>query len=177
MANSKNNEKKKNLKNYFILILIFALGIGITLYLSKLYHVYDEYQKQTPVIRGVISEITNEELDHYLLENPTIVIYMCTSSDMLCRNFEKDFKRLIEKENLQEEIVYLNLSDVNQEEFVEKFNEKYAYRNKLTSKYPAIVLFEEGKIRSILQGSSKEKLTIKKAEQFIDINNIGEIYE
>lgn len=176
MANSKSKEKKK-LKNYFILILIFVLGIGITLYLSKLYRVYDEYQKETPVIRGVISEITNEELEHYLMENPTIVIYMCTSSDMLCRNFEKDFKKLIEKENLQEEIIYLNLSDINQDEFINSFNEKYPYRNKLTSKYPALVLFEEGKIRSILQGNSKEKLTIKKAEQFIDLNNIGEIYE
>ena len=48
---------KKKVKNYFILILIFVLGIGITLYLSRLYHVYDEYQKQTPVIRGVVSEL------------------------------------------------------------------------------------------------------------------------
>ena len=125
MAISKNKEKKKGLKNYFILILIFVLGIGVTLYLSKLYHVYDEYQKETPVIRGVLAEITSEELEHYLLENPTIVIYMCTSSDMLCRNFEKDFKKLIEKENLQEEIVYLNLSDIDQKEFIKDFNEKY----------------------------------------------------
>lgn len=168
---------KKKVKNYFILILIFVLGIGITLYLSRLYHVYDEYQKQTPVIRGVVSELTNEELEHYLLENPTTVLYMCTASDMLCRNFEKDFKKLIEKDNLQEKIVYLNLSDIDQKEFVDSFNEKYPYRNKLTSRYPAIVLFEEGKIINILQGSSKEKLTIKKAEQFIDLNNIGESNE
>ena len=168
---------KKKVKNYFILILIFVLGIGITLYLSRLYHVYDEYQKQTPVIRGVVSELTNEELEHYLLENPTTVLYMCTASDMLCRNFEKDFKKLIEKDNLQEKIVYLNLSDIDQKEFVDSFNEKYPYRNKLTSRYPAIVLFEEGKIINNLQGSSKEKLTIKKAEQFIDLNNIGESNE
>ncbi len=168
---------KKKVKNYFILILIFVLGIGITLYLSRLYHVYDEYQKQTPVIRGAVSELTNEELEHYLLENPTTVLYMCTASDMLCRNFEKDFKKLIEKDNLQEKIVYLNLSDIDQKEFVDSFNEKYPYRNKLTSRYPAIVLFEEGKIINILQGSSKEKLTIKKTEQFIDLNNIGESNE
>ena len=75
-------KQKKQMKNYFILLLIFVLGIGITLYLTRLYHVYDEYQKQTPIIRGVVSEITNEELEHYLLENPSTVIYMCTSSDM-----------------------------------------------------------------------------------------------
>ncbi len=166
--------KKKNVKNYFILVLIFVLGIGITLYLSKLYHVYDDYQKETPVIRGVISEITNEELEHYLMENPTTVLYMCTSSDTECRSFERDFKKLIEKDDLQEEIIYLNLSDVSREEFVDSFNEKYEYRNDLTTDYPAIVLFEEGKIRKILQG---KELTIKKLEQFIEANDIGEDYE
>ncbi len=170
-------KQKKQMKNYFILLLIFVLGIGITLYLTRLYHVYDEYQKQTPIIRGVVSEITNEELEHYLLENPSTVIYMCTSSDMLCRNFEKDFKKLIEKNSLQDDIVYLNLSDIDQEEFADNFNNKYPYKTKLTTKYPALVLFEEGEVRNILQGSSKEKLNVKKAEQFIDLNNIGENYE
>ena len=169
--------KKTKAKNYFILVLIFVLGVGITLYLSRLYHVYDEYQKETPVIRGVISEITSEELEHYLLENPTCVLYMCTSSDMTCRNFEKDFKKLIKKDNLQDDIVYLNLSDVKEDEFINKFNDTYKYRDKLTANYPALVLFEDGEVRSILQGKKDEKLTIKKTEQFIDLNDLGENYE
>ena len=87
MADTKAN-KKGGLKNYLILAAIFLAGIGLTFYLCNLYKVYDEYQKQTPVIRDTLSEITADELEHYILENPTIVIYMCTSSDMVCRNYE-----------------------------------------------------------------------------------------
>ena len=154
---SKKAMEKKKFKNYILLLLLFALGIGITLYLCKLYRVYDEYQKETPVIRGVISEINNEELEHFIMENPTILVYMCTSSDMICRNYEKDFKKLIEKKNLQEEFVYLNLSDIDQEEFVQSFNEKYHYKSKLAVNYPAIVMFEDGVVRNILQGSKEKK--------------------
>ena len=82
---------KKRIKNFIILGAIFLLGIGLTLYICNCYQVYDEYQKQTPVIRGTLSEITSEELDHYLMENPTTTIYMCTSSSDTCRNYEKEY--------------------------------------------------------------------------------------
>lgn len=167
--------KKVTFKKYLILALIFALGIGLTLYFCKWYKVYDEYQKQTPVIRGtLVSEITNEDLEHYILENPTSVIYMCTSQDMVCRNYEKDLKKYVEEESLQETIVYLNLTDIDQKTFVKDFNSKYNYKVKLTKSYPAIVIFEDGKIHNILQGKKDEKLTISKTKQFIEMNKIGE---
>ncbi len=169
------NEKKKGgLKSYLILAAIFLVGIGITLYLCNLYKVYDEYQKQTPVIRDTLSEITSDELEHYILENPTTVIYMCTSSEMVCRNYEKDFKKLIKSKELQDEIVYLNLSDLDQQKFIEEFNNKYNFKVKLTTYYPAIVVFEEGKITSVLQGNEEENLTVVKTKQFIEIHKIGE---
>ena len=80
------SDKKISIKNYIIVVVMFIAGMGITLYLCNWYNVYDEYQKQTPVIRGILSEITNEELEHYVMENPTTVIYMCTASNPTCRN-------------------------------------------------------------------------------------------
>lgn len=173
MAN-KEPKRKIKIKNYIILALLFIAGIGLTLYLCELYKVYDEYQKQTPVIRDTLSEIKYEDLEHYILDNPTTMIYMCTSSDMICRNYEKDFKKLIESKELQDKIIYLNLSNANKEEFVEDFNKKYQYKIKLTSKYPAIVVFEEGKISNLLQGDAEKKLTVVKTKQFIELNKIGE---
>ena len=170
----KEERKKGGLKNYLILAALFAAGIIVTLYLCELYKVYDEYQKQTPVIRDSLSEITAEDLDHYIQENPTTVIYMCTASNMTCRNFEKDFKKIIKSKYLQETIIYLKLSNLDQEKFVDDFNKKYPHRIKLTSAYPALVVFEEGKIINLLQGKQSEKLTIIKTKQFIEIHKIGE---
>lgn len=163
------------IKNYFILIVLFGGVILLLCYFSRWYQVYNDYQKETPVIRGTLLEITNLELDHYILENPTTAIYMCTSSDMRCRNFEKTFKAMLHaNENLKANLLYLNLSDVNQDEFVTSFNEKYAYKVKLTKEYPAIVLFEEGKIIGLLQEKSNQSLNVDEVRSYLKLHMVGE---
>lgn len=169
----KGKEKKVPFKNYLILAIVVLTTITITIYLCQCYYVYHDSIKEIPVIRGMLSEITTEELDHYILENPNCNIYMCTSSDEKCRSFEENFIKLIKKKNLQEDIVYLNLSNVNQEKFIKSFNDKYKYKIELTSNYPAIVMFEDAQVSNILQ-EEEETLTIMKTKQFIELNKIGE---
>ena len=171
------NSKKKIIKNYIILTVICILVVGLTLYLCECFKVYKEEQKKIPVIRGsLINEITEVELEPFLIENPSTVIYVCTASNEKCRDFEKDFKKVINKYNLEESIVYVNLSDVeDQKAFVDQFNASHPYKKgKLTTNYPALVLFEEGKVKNILQGKKTQKLKIGKVKDFIEINKIGD---
>ena len=93
---------------------------------------------------------------------------------MNCRNFEKDFIKFIKRDNLQDEIIYLNVSNLDADKFVEDFNKKYNYRSPLTKNYPALIMFENGKICGILQGKSDKKITISRTKQFIEMNKIGE---
>ena len=57
LGTSKDKEKeivkKRRIKNYAILIVLFLAAIGLTLYLCKWYNVYDEYQKQTNTGTGI----------------------------------------------------------------------------------------------------------------------------
>ena len=53
-------------------------------------------------------------------------------------------------------------------------HEKYQSKVELTAKYPALVIFENGKIVNVLQETEKEKLTISKTKQFIEFNKIGD---
>ena len=170
-------EQKRILKNYIILTFILILVVGLTIYLCECYKVYDKEQKTIPVIRGtLVSEITEVDLEPYLIENPSSVIYLCTASNEKCRSFEKDFKKIINKNNLQDTIVYLNLSNIeDQKEFVDDFNSKHeCKKGKLTTNYPAILMFDEGKLKIILQGKNGEKLKMSKVNDFIDINKLGE---
>ncbi len=171
MLNIKKN--KIPLKNYLILLLIFLITGILVIYLCNCYTVYSESKKEIPVIRNTLFEITDKELEHYILENPTTLIYMCTASDEACRTYEEGLVKLVKKSDLKDKMIYLNLSDLNQDEFVESFNEKYPYKIKLTANYPAIVAFTDGKVTNILQSKNK-KLTINKTKQFIEITNPGE---
>lgn len=170
----KEEVKKTSIKNYIILFIIFVLCIGFILYFCKIYKVYDEEQKKVPVIHGELSEIYQDDLDHLILENPTVVIYMCTSNDLVCRDFEKNFIKLLKKNDYNNEIIYLNLTDQDIDSFISNFNSIYPYKVKLTKNYPSFVLFEDGKIKSILQGNDKKKLSISKVKQFLELNEIGE---
>ena len=165
------DEKQKNyLKNYIILIAIFCCCIFLTLYFCKWYEVYQEYEREIPVIRGSLVEINPEDLEHYVADTPSTIIYLCTANDDECRNFEKDFKKFITKNDLTDEIVYLNLTNIDNSQFISEFNQKYQYKMKLNGKYPAFVVFQDGEISSVLQGSKNKKITISKVQKFIEIN-------
>ncbi len=167
-------ENKKLIKNYFILIIIFLLVVLLVWYICKWYTVYTEYEKETPVIRDTLSyEITVDEIDHFILENPDSTIYMCTAAEDKCRLFEKDFKKLIKKNNLQDKIIYLNLSNADVKTFVDDFNNKYNYKIKLTDNYPLLVEFIDGNVVGIVQGDEDKRLSITKVKQFIDLHQIG----
>ena len=160
--------------NYIILVLLFFVCIGLVLYFCTLYKVNEEEKLKIPVISGALLEIYSEDLEHYVLDNPTTVIYVCTANDDVCRTFERDFKKLLRQKEYNDQIIYLNLTDVDQESFVEEFNENYHYKIRLTTHYPAFILFEDGRVESILQGSEDKPLTITKVKQFLELYKIGE---
>jgi len=169
-----NNKEKNKLKNYLILLLLFVASMGFVLYLCELYKVNEEEQKKIPVIDGLIYEIYNDDLEHYILDNPTTVIYMCTANGDACRLFERDFKKILKKNEYNDKLVYLNLTDLDQNKFVKEFNDKYNYKIELTTNYPAFVFFEEGKVKKVLQGKKDKQLTVEKVKQFLEVNEIGE---
>lgn len=169
--------RKIPVKNYIILGVIFLVTFLLVYYIYRWYVVYSDYQNQIPVIRDYLSEVTEQEMEHYISENPTAVIYVCTAEDIECRSFEKNFKKLVEKDSLKEYITYVNLTDENKDSFIVNFNQNYPHKKKSLTKYPAIIVFEDGKISDILQADSDDKLTVTQVKQFLKSNKIGSRYE
>lgn len=165
-----NLESKTMFRNYMLLILLFVGMIVMVLYICELYKVSDEERKRVPIIEGSLQEIYNDDLEHYIMDNPTTIIYMCTANGDVCREFERDFSKLLKKKDYSNQLIYLNLTDLNQEEFVKNFNNLYNYKKQLTSYYPAFILFEDGKVKNILQGNKDKPLNIIKVKQFLELN-------
>lgn len=167
-------KSSKKIKNYIILVLLFIASMGLVLYCCELYKVNEAEKKKTPIINGMLSEIYSDDLEHFVLDRPTTIVYLCAANDDQCRTFERSFKKLLKKKNYEDQVTYLNLTDVDQDKFVEDFNNKYNYKTKLTTNYPAFIVFEDGRVKSILQGKKDKTLSIEKVKQFLEINDTGE---
>lgn len=172
-------KKKKELrniptKNYIIAIIMFLGLFALLYYLTSWHKVVVNYEEDKPVIRGTLPEITNDELEHFVQENPNAIIYLCTASAKKCRSFEDKFKTYVKDNSLEEVITYLNLSGTDTLTFTDKFNVKYKYKKRLKNNYPAFIAFSEGRVVDVLQGKEKEEIKIKEVKEFIEDNNSEE---
>ena len=173
----KKNKKEIPVKNYIILIILFACTIFILYFITEKYEAYKEYEKRTPVIADTLHEISTDEFSHYVTENPSVVLYMCVANEDVCRDYETSLKKLVRQKGLEDSITYVNLTNANIDEFVSNFNNTYPYKKSLTTSYPAFVIFKDNEIVDILQGTSTKPLTISKTEDFLGYYDIGKDYE
>lgn len=161
-------------KNYIIVVVMFVVTFSIVYYLYKWNVVYSNYQKQIPIIKDVLTEITTDEVEHYVQDSSSTVLYLCTASNNKCRTFEKGLKKFVLKKSLSSFLVYVNLENIDKEDFTNKFNQKYKKKIELKNTYPAFVIFEDGEIKDVIQGNKEEKLTIADVSKALRKNNIGE---
>ena len=160
--------KKKQKKNYVVLVVIYAVVIVLVLYLASWYNTYKTYQNEIPVLKDVVSEISPSEFEHYLTENPSPVLYLCTASDSECREFEETIKSPLEKNNY-ENLVYINLEDVEDKEtYIKGLLEGTDFT---IGRTPCLIKFTDGKVTAVEDGLNGALLTRDEALNFLDIND------
>ena len=159
--------KKKQKQNYVILVVIYVAVIALVLYLASLYNTYQNYRKEIPVLQNIVSEINPNEVEHYLTENLSPVLYLCSASDNECREFEETMKSPLQK-NDYDDLVYVNLEDIE---------DKVAYVNNLlkgsdfsVDRIPCLIKYSDGKVISVEDGLNGALLTRDEALNFLDIN-------
>lgn len=135
--------KRIPLKNYFILGIILASSIFIVLYINKLYL---STKNNDNILNGFIKEIKTQEIDNYIIENPNFIIYLGYKNNDN-KSFEKKFKKLVTKYDLQKNIVFIDISQFNDETF-NKFCKKYA--DKLLEKDSSLIIVDNQKVIDVL---------------------------
>ncbi len=164
---------KKSKKNYVTLAIIYVLVIGTVLYIASWYNTYQNYKTTIPVLRNTVSEINTAELDHFVLENPDGVIYMCVASDTTCRNFDTHLKKELLKNGLQDSVTYIDLQDaINKESYITTVFANYGMSSNINNT-PLFLAFEDGKIVSYLSEGETTKLTVEDAIKFIKKYRVG----
>ena len=166
---------KKN-KNIVTLIIFLSVTIIVCVYALKWHSVYKEEGNNRAIITNYTQEIKRSELNNYIIENPYAVVYFGKTNDANCRKFEKKLQEFIIEKELRENIVYLNVDDIEMENFETMFdslynNEVLRQQNKYLNKVPAVAVYDHTKLVDFI---SDENLSVQIVKELLKKYNVGE---
>lgn len=144
-------------KNYFILFIVIVLSLLIAFYFRKWYKAYEDSYLSKSIVGNYLFQINYKELDNYLVENQSAIIYVSKVGNEKIRNFEKKFINAINQNDLKNKILYLNLNNYKGDT-----NDKYTINDKDITSVPNISVFKNGKLDDIyvidVDGYNMEKI-------------------
>ena len=162
-------EKEIPLKNYILLSIVLILTIVVVIYFFLWKNTYEKSKLQTPILDDYLLVINYNELNNYLVENKDAIIYVSKLNDESIRLFENKFKNIINKNNLNNKILYLDLTEeLKENNIVKEINKKYG---KEMTEVPTIVIIKDGKISSSYN-IKENKYKIKLLEKYLEKEDV-----
>lgn len=156
-------------KNYFILAFIILLTVLVVFYMRDWYNTSKEFYAQNSVMTKVVREIKNDEIPNYVLENQKFILYVSSGKNTNIKDFEDDFKGLIQKMDLGDNVLYMNLDEVDVGAF---YNSLIGYassakvKNQVVSSDASMYVFTDGKLTMLL--NNVNNYSMKRLESIID---------
>lgn len=162
-------EKEIPLKNYILLSIVLILTIVVVINLFLWKNTYEKSKLQTPILDDYLLVINYNELNNYLVENKDAIIYVSKLNDESIRLFENKFKNIINKNNLNNKILYLDLTEeLKENNIVKEINKKYG---KEMTEVPTIVIIKDGKISSSYN-IKENNYNIKLLEKYLEKEDV-----
>ncbi len=136
-------------KNYIIVFILFLIVVILTFIGASF---YNNNIKQTSVLYKYIKNINTKELDQYIKENPSVVIYIGDKYDLSNYEMEEKLKNKIIDLNLYNNFIYLNKDSFN-EKYINHFNKLYNTNIDINN-IPIIIIYNDGYISNIYNNVS-----------------------
>ncbi len=146
-------------KNYIIYGIIVTLSLLLVFYLNEWFKAYKTNELENSYIANYVSELNYDEFQNYIQENPNIIVYMGIKNSEECLTVEKTLYKIIEQNDLKDELVFLNLGEKNFNQ-LDKIKQKYYSEtlNKTFDNIPSIAIFTNGKIVDLVVSDEEGKI-------------------
>ena len=155
-------------KNYIILAIILIFTAFLVFYLRGWYNTTKEYYASNSIIKDVVREINENEIYSYTTENQKFILYVSSGVNGDVKSFEENLKSLIEKLDISEDVIYLNIDNVDKANFYENLKNRFALneiKSEITDSSSSVYVFENGKIVSALNNCNNK--SIKQIESYL----------
>ena len=149
-------------KNYFIVLVVSILVVVLTLYVRSFYFSYVAYNSDSSIfVSKSINQINFDDIDYAVNETTDSVLFISYNGEKSISNMERKLYREIEKKNLNDRIIYLNVTDyLENNKYLEMLRSKYPSIAVDINKAPMFIFIKDGECVEVID-SSKELITYK----------------
>ena len=152
-----NNLRKIPVKNYVIWGVVIFITLLILYYFYMWVDVYKESKINIPIMDKYMRVINYNEFSDYLIENPDTIVYVSVLEDEKIREFEKKFKDKYRDNEIENEILYMNITDdIKNKNIKDEMVLKYFVNSLNMTDVPCVLVFSDGKISSIYSVSDND---------------------
>ena len=101
---------KEYTKKVILLIVLSLFTLSVLFIALRLNDKRQKDMLSKSSISKYLTEIKYDNISSYLVEQPSVIIYVSNSSLESSNKFEKNFIPVIKKYNLENEIIYININ-------------------------------------------------------------------
>ena len=153
------------MKNYIILGVVIIFTMLILYYFYMWVDVYKESKINIPIMDKYMTVINYNELDNYVVENPNTIVYVSVLEDDKIRGFEKQFKNKYRNNEIENDVLYMNITDdIRNTNIKEDMDDRYVLNDLSITDVPCVLVFNDGLLKSIYSVSDNnydiERFTI-----------------
>lgn len=141
-------------KNYVIFMIVAIASFMIVFNLANWYKNTKEEYIDKSIMSDTVSEVYENDIDNYIVENESFVLYISSRNDTTIKEFEKDLAELIIDEDISNKVIYLDTRDISSN-FFDGFLTKHLNKEIITDLnsldiIPNALYFKDHKITSVL---------------------------
>ena len=153
--------KKIPKKNYIILVVLLAVTVFLTLFLSN---IYINKEKLTSNFYQYANKITPESFDEFMTENEDVIIYIGDKYDLTLEKSEKNLEQKIDELNLKHNLIYIDKSYIDKK-FIKKLK-GYDINIDLNKLPVVVVIIEKDIIKNVTISSNTDIEMLLDSEAF-----------
>ena len=142
--------RKIPVKNYIFLGGVIFITLLLLYYFYCWVDVYKESKINMPILDKYMSIINYNELDNYIVENPNTIVYVSVLENEKIREFEKKLKNKYKDNEIENDVLYMNITDdVKDKNVKNDMISRYFVNSLNMTDVPCLLLFSDGKLSSI----------------------------
>lgn len=138
-------------KNYIILGIVVLATFALLYYFVSFYNKQKDYENSVHTRMQFLSEVKENEIQNYILDNHDVIIYLSDSTDDTYADFENKLKNLMKDKNLTKNVVYMDVHKISSQESL-----KNILKLDIIT-YPNVVIVSDEMETSVLYGESQDK--------------------